>query len=282
MGLAPPGYNAAVIPCSYLRVFRPLDTFPDAERAVWERYIVSGGRPPPRRPVYREESFLGQGRLGLLACVEGDYADIRLADGRYFVCPWRTRLRVLASILSLRETAPVEVAETFVPDEEARRAARELARMKRRDPSAVPSMLQSPWHVPVRWFVLVDDVERQLSDDGTAGYRLYYWTPIQSARRRASRALRILRRTEMASVGELVGDLDEWLGSFHPRSMVELDYGAVSSLFTWDELDDDHSGGDIQEAVSALESPGGLERANELYQGVVWRWADARSRESLN
>ena len=44
----------------------------------------------------------------------------------------------------------------------------------------------------------------------------------------------------------------EWLTMFPPGSMVELDYGAVSSLFTWDELDDDHSGGEIQEALEAI------------------------------
>jgi hypothetical protein len=189
---------------------------------------------------------------------------------------------VLASILSFRESAPDEVAEAFVPEGEARRAARELARIKRREPSAAPSMLQSPWHVPIRWFVLVDEQERHLSEDAPGHYRLHYWTPIGMARKRADRALLALRRSDMASVAELVRDLAQWLGSFHPRSALELDYASVSTLFTWDELDNDHSGREIQEAIEAIGRQGEMGRASELYQAVAWRWAEVRSRESLN
>jgi hypothetical protein len=272
-----------VIPCAYLRIFRPLDSYPDDERAEWERYIVSGGRTVPLRPIYREEALFGDGQLGLIASDDGGgQADIRLVDGVYFVCPWRTRLRVLASILSLRESAPFEMADAFVPDAEARRAARELARLKRREPSAVPSMLQSPWHVPIRWFVLVDDEERHLVEGPDGQLRLYYWTPVQVARRRVERALQLLKRSELAPVSELIKDLGQWLASFTVQSTVELDYGDVSGLFTWDELDNDHSGREIQEAIEAVREAEGMNRAVDLYQTVAARWAEARSRESLN
>jgi hypothetical protein len=271
-----------VIPCAYLRVFRPLDTFPDAERAHWERYIVDGAHARASRPVYRLESFDQRGKLGLLSSAEGEHADVRLIGSTYHVCPWRTRLRVLASLLSLRENTAAEVAEAFVPETEVRRAARELARLKRREPSAVPSMLQSPWHVPVRWFLLVDDDERRLGESAQGDPRLSYWTPLPEAKRRVERALQLLRRSELSSVAETVQDLAQWLSAFGPRSMVELDYAAVSGLFTWDELDNDHSGRDLQEAVTALGRPGGIGEAMQTYQAVAWRWAEARQRESLN
>src|SRR5439155_14235997 len=216
---------AAVIPCAYLRVFRPLDTYPEADRAEWERYILGGGDPPSRPPVDRDRPVAEGSSVGLLAPAEGEYADVRLVEGRYFICPWRTRLRVLASILSMRESASAEVAETFIPEAEARRAARELARLKRREPGAVPSMLQSPWHVPARWFVLVDEPERRVVEREDGRYRLYYWTPIADAKRRAEHALAVLRRSELSPVATLVLDLAEWLAAFHPRSVVELDYG---------------------------------------------------------
>jgi len=273
-----------VIPCAFLRVFRPLDTFHEAERAEWERYILSGGAPVAPRPIYRNESMEKRGHVGLLASAQGEYADIRLVDGRYYVCPWRTRLRVLASILSLRETAPAEMVDAFVSEGEARRAARELARIRRREPSAVPSMLQSPWHVPVRWFILVGEDERHLvpleEDDGR--FRLYYWTPLALARKRAQRALQALRRSELAPLVQMVREMAEWLSAFHPQSVLELDYAMVSDLFTWDELDDDHSAKEIQEAVDAISEPGGMAQAAELYQSVVSRWAEAMSRESMN
>jgi hypothetical protein len=273
-----------VIPCAYLRVFRPLETYPQPDRAAWERYIVGGGHRPSHPPVYRERPVTEGSRVGLLASAEGEYADVRFVDGRHYVCPWRTRLRILSSILSMRESASAEVAETFIPEAEARRAARELARMKRRDPGAVPSMLQSPWHVPVRWFALVDDQERHLVEREDGRFRLYYWTPLADAKRRAERALAVLRRSELSPVASLVLDLAEWLAAFHPKSVLELDYGDVSDLFTWDELDNDHSGREIQESIEAIGDPeaGGIGRAGELYQGVVARWADAMNRESLN
>jgi hypothetical protein len=271
-----------VIPCAYLRVFRPLETFAETERLRWERYIISGTRPSPLPPIYREESLVADGSLGLIASDDGDHADVRLVEGRYFVCPWRTRLRVLASILSLRESSPFEMADAFVPDSEARRAARELARLKRREPTAVPSMLQSPWHVPIRWFVLVDEAERHLVERDQGDYRLYYWTPITVAKRRAEEAFEALRRSELEPVSEAVRELGQWLSAFNPHSMVELDYAGVSSLFSWDELDNDHGGREIQEAVCALKRADGLGRATDLYQAVSARWAEARGRESLN
>jgi len=275
-------YNSAVLPCAYLRIFRPLATFHDEERGSWERYILAGGEPPPHRPVYRERSAERSPAVGLLASAEGEYADIRLVEGEYFVCPWRTRLRVLASLISLRESGPAEVVETFVPDSEVRRAARELAKLKRREPSAAPSMLQSPWHVPVRWFLLVDDPERHLADTASGDHRLWYWTPLPVAKKRAETALQVLRRSALSPLVDLVQDLAQWLQSFHPSSFLELDYAGVSSLFTWDELDNDHSGREIQEAVEAIARPGGMARAAELYQGVAMRWADAMGRDSLN
>ena len=312
-----------MIPCAFLRVFRPLDTYADEERVRWERYILAGGAPPSMRPIYRDEATVMHGHVGLLSSEEGDYADIRLVDGRYYVCPWRTRLRILAGILSLRESAPPdmvdvfvpesearraarelaririlagilslrgslresappEMVDAFVPESEARRAARELARLKRRDPSVGPSMLQSPWHVPVRWFILVGEEERRLTETLPGEFRLFYWTPIGKAKKRAERALQVLRHSELAPVAELVRELAQWLSAFHPQSMLELDYAGVSSLFSWDELDNDHGGREIQEAVEALSQPGGMGRAAELYQVVANRWADAISRESMN
>ena len=270
-----------MIPCAYLRVYRPLDSFDERERADWERYILSGGY-RAARPVYREES-IGEGRFGLLSSAGEEHADIRLVDGRYFVCPWQTRLRVLAGILSFRESAPAEIVDAFVPESQARRAARELARLKRRAPSAVPSMLQSPWHVPVRWFVLVEDAERKLVESaGADPFRMYYWTPVRLAIKRAERTAYALRRTDLDPLARPVRELGQWLTAHHHRSMLELDYGSLSGMFAWDELDNDHSARDIQDAIQALSGTGGMARAAELYQTVPTRWAEARGRESLN
>lgn len=266
---------------AYLRVFQPLDSLPEADRLRWERYVVQGGhrRPAPPR-VYRQRAN-GRGALFGLLTAEEDRADVRVVDGRWYVCPWRTPLRILAGLLSLRDEVPEEMAEALVPESETRRAARELARIRRRDPRAVPALIQSAWHVPIRWFVLFGDQDRRLEERDEGGYRLSYWTSLPAARGRARRAVRVLEGGDLSPVGAVVQDLDDWLSCFDPRCAVELDYAGVSDWFGWGDLHEDHSAGEIEGALEALEA-GDHARAEELYRDVAARWAEVRLRESLN
>src|SRR5436309_6579793 len=156
----------SVFPCAYLRVYQPLEAFPQEERRHWERYLVSGAQRRPSRPVYREQPTVPEGRLGLLAPADGDHAEVLFEDGVTYVCPWRTKLRLLASLLSPRASTAPEMVDALVSEAEARRAARELARLRRRGSTAVPFILQSPWHVPIRWFVLFSDEDRRVAEEG--------------------------------------------------------------------------------------------------------------------
>jgi hypothetical protein len=79
----------------------------------------------------------------------------------------------------------------------------------------------------------------------------------------------------------MVGDMDEWLSCFDPASRVELDYGGAAASFGWNELDEDHSAAEVQQALDALDG-GDPERAGDLYRTVAGRWAEAKIRESLN
>jgi hypothetical protein len=231
----------------------------------------------PRHALYRQRA--GSNGLGILA-ESGEGADVRLMGGSYYVCPWRTRLRVLAGLLAFRETAPFDGSEHFVSRDDARKASKELARLRKRDPSAISHIMQSPWHVPVRWFVLFSDDERHLMEE-QGRYRLRYVTSARRAIRRAERTIPALRRTDLSSVADVIVELHQWLSSFDPRSIVELDYGRLCDLLTWDDLDNDHSARDLQDAVNALSSEE-LPRSAELYQAVIGHWAEVRSHESLN
>ena len=268
-----------MVPSAYLRVFQPLESFQPQEQARWERYLVEGAHRPSMRRSYRQH--VTTGKLGLLAPVEGDHADIRMVGGEYYLCPWRTRLRVLAGLLSFREASPIELADDFVPPGEAKKAAKELARMRRKDPSAVSFIHESPWHVPIRWFALFADEERRLIERQDSGWRLSYLTTARRAMRRAERAFPVLRRSELGPIADLILELHEWLSQFDPRSLLELDYDGLCDLLTWDELDDDHSARDLHDALTAL-SADEFPRSAELYQGVLGRWAEVRNRESFN
>jgi hypothetical protein len=50
---------------------------------------------------------------------------------------------------------------------------------------------------------------------------------------------------------------------------------------TWDELDDDRSVRELHEALEALQRYD-YAPAADIYQGVLGRWAEIRSREILN
>ena len=241
--------------------------------------MVHGQDPAEGSHVYRH---LGRprGHLGLLEAT-GERTEVRLESGRWYACPSRNRLRVLAAMLSLRETAPAEVADALVPEMDARRAARELARIRRRDPRAVPTMLESPWHVPVRWFVLFEDRERLLVEREDGSYGLSYWTWVPKARERAQRAAAVLERGDLRPVAAMVHEMDDWLSCFPTDSGVELDYADVAITSSWNDLDEDHSAREIQESIRALEE-GEIELAGDLYRGVAGRWAEAKIRESLN
>jgi hypothetical protein len=71
------------------------------------------------------------------------------------------------------------------------------------------------------------------------------------------------------------------LAVFDARSVIELDYGELCDFMTWDELDDDHSAADLREALDALERHEYGQSA-DVYQGVLARWAEVRSREIMN
>jgi hypothetical protein len=267
-----------MVPSAELRVYQPLEAFPVDEQRHWERYILGGGRVPTPRPVFRQHTTAD--RLGFLLPGEPDGALIKLVDGVYHVCPLRNRMRVLASMLSFREAKPFEGSEAFMPRDEAKRAAKELSRLRRRNPGRIACIVQSPWHVPVRWFTLFDGDERRLVEHG-GRHRLSYLTTARRAIRRAEQAVPALRRADLGPVADMIVELHQWLSAFHPRSLVELDYAGLCDFLTWDELDDDHSVGDVQDALRALGSDE-MRKSADLYQAVITRWAEHRSRESLN
>jgi hypothetical protein len=108
-----------------------------------------------------------------------------------------------------------------------------------------------------------------------------YRASTRRAMRRAEDAIPVLRRSDLGPIGELLLDLHQWMAVFDARSVIELDYGELCDFMTWDELDDDHSAADLREALDALERHEYGQSA-DVYQGVLTRWAEVRSREIMN
>jgi hypothetical protein len=266
-----------MVPAAELRVYQPLEAFPPDEQARWERHILAGA-PRPIRARYADVAT--PAGLGFLVPSGEERAHVKVVDGAYFVCPERTRLRTLAGLLAFSDASPFESSEAFLRPGAVRRARRELARLRRREPGLISAIMQSPWHVPVRWFVLFNDDERRLVETDE-GYRLSYLSTTRKAARRIERAVPALRNTDLGPIADLVIELHRWLLAFDPGSLVELDYGGLSRLMSWDEMDDDHSARDIHEALRALAAQE-FARSAELYQSALARSAELRNHESTN
>ena len=265
---------------SYLRAYEPLATFPPEERRRWERYVAEGAAPDRIRGVRAEQHAAIVAAIGLPPANDVEHAFVHRVDGMTYVCPWRTQIRTWEAMREFRRDLPDVIADAFFPKQAAEVAERELARWREGAPELKAHILSETWQVPLRWFLPFEGEERRLAL--TPERWVTYLTTMSNARRRVARALAVLRRTiedqpVIAGVEELAG----WLEEYHPRSLVELDYGGLVSLFDDVELEADESAADVQHAVACLAN-GETGEATDTYARVATRWGAVRSVEVAN
>jgi hypothetical protein len=269
---------AVVIKTAYLRVYQPLETFSPVERQAWERADPASS-PAEERAA---KQWLLSNHLGEWDVPEqAGGAFVRHLGDVTLVCPWRTRLRMLAGLLAFRDSVPEEIAEMFVPADAARYAAHELAELGDRRPDIRSHIIHSNWHVPLRWFVAFDETERILTEDAR-GIRIRYETSLGSARARLERAIEVLEEVWIDDeITDMVRNLGEWLADFPGEGLLELDYGSVAGSFSGEELAEDRSAGEIWECLESL-AAGDLVASGRLFNSLTERWAGARSFEAIN
>jgi hypothetical protein len=289
---------------AFLRVYEPLAAFDGPARRRWEAYVADGAAVTPAEGVVRERAAALRAvalRPPRVVPAVEEHAFVTEVDGVTLVCPWRTRLRALEAVEEFTAELPDEVVRAFLPLEGVRAAAQELEQERLARPGERTAQLSSAWHVPLRWFVLVDAEERQVrlappdgdgsrtgsgtggtSVDRLAGRGLVYRTAMSRARRRTAKALAVLRRTvEDGEVAAGLEDLGRWLEEFHPRSLVELDYGGLVHLLDDTALAEDESAADVAAALAALSS-GDATAATEAYARVTARMKALQAVESAN
>lgn len=263
---------------AYLRVYEPLAVFPERQRVGW----TTGGRTVGVVDEQRAALANTIPTPPLVALErESEDAFVLVVDGAAYACPWQTRLRSWEALESFPgQQLPAAVREAFLPRVVLEQARADHRRWRHAHPDERPHILTSTWHVPLAWFALVEDGERVLElHDGRA---LRYRTPMAQARRRAARALRTLRRTVRdVEVVEAEEDVARWLEEFHPRSLVELDYGGLVHLLDDRALEEDHSAAEAAAALGAL-SRGEDSEAATVYAGLLRRWNAVRALEHAN
>ncbi|MFI5556500.1 hypothetical protein [Streptomyces sp. NPDC051738] len=279
-----PKVSSVIVPyATYLRVYEPLAAFPEPERGHWARYARR-----PDHPSYQDElrrslaDLLPTPPIPVPVHESGD-AFVLEVEGVLCVCPWRTRLRGWQALGELPDELPKPVLEAVLPEVVRRQAAQDYERWLARNPDARPWIRTSAWQVPLHWFVLVSDEERCFEKgSGEIPPVLRYRTPMVQARRRVARALRTLK--DAIDEGPLIDglvDVGRWLEEFHPRSLVELDYGGLVHTLPAGDLEDDHSAADVAAGIEALRQGDGA-AAGEAYGRLVERWRAVRDRRSAN
>jgi hypothetical protein len=270
-------------PAAYLRVYQALAAFAPAERAEWAAYVESGDALPSGLLVGREEERALARALGLPLPSEREHALVQRVGQTVYVCPLRTELRALQSLLAFHGSLPGEVADAFVSSGEVARAASTLERLQRERPASRNHIRLAVWYVPLPWFALFDGTERKLAaPEADHPAVLTYQTTMVKAQARVSRALRVLQ--EVMEDGEVVAAVEElrdWLYGFDSDSLVQLDYGGLARVLPYPELAEDQSAAEVWEALEALEE-GDLERSSAHYGALTERWAALRGRESSN
>ena len=273
---------------SYLRVYEPLSAFDRRSQVYWRRYVHEGRAVTPAEGPVRQRTAvleaLGAGWTRLPDLPDDAY--VLQAEETVLVCPWNLRVRVAEAALSARDGVPPILADAFVPPVLAG-----LAKEVVSDWNSGARVLEygaprqheqiSTWSVPLRWFVLVDSDERELVLDADRRL-LRYRTEISKARRRAHRALSVLRRSVGdVPISEAVEESARWLEEFHPRSVVELDYGGLAFVLSDQALTDDDSPSLVSQGLVAL-SKGDAEGATEAYEQLVDRWRAIQLLERCN
>jgi hypothetical protein len=269
-----------MVPAASLKVFEPVSAFEAQERAYWTRYAAGRTVPPPDTVLLSREHGLRGPTATLVA--EHEHADVIERAGVTYICPHRTKLRLLASVLAFRRSIPSEVVLAFMPDDEVERAADEIETLRNDHPRWRNHVLESTWEVPLHWFVPFDDDERELRKTRGGRPSLRYETTVLAAMERSQRALEIVRvmLANPAVIAPLAG-ISRWLEDFAPEGLLVLDYGDIGALVSDADLRKDHTAGDLWASIRAL-SEGEGDKAAAHYMVAAERWSAVRGRETWN
>jgi hypothetical protein len=261
---------------SYLRVYEPMRVFEgpsgEAVRAALDR-----GALPPESAGRRERDRCLRAMLSakLLPPLETDVLVIRRGRADVFVCPLDTRPRAGAAVLGFLDTESsfLAAAALPVPESVARRAAqRAVAELG----DGVAHVVAASWVVPLVWFALVDQDERQVN---RRPRRVWWHVSMARARGRAVRAEGLMRAAlDDEGPADVLAETAAWLSRFDRDSVVELDYGGLVDLFDEKDLRSDQSAAIVRGSLQALRD-GDADTALRAYDRLRAFWAPVVSKQ---
>ncbi|MBD0709178.1 MULTISPECIES: hypothetical protein [unclassified Streptomyces] len=284
--------SSVLIPyASYLRVYEPLAAFPEPERTHWARYARESRAPGAQEELRRSLADLLPTPPVPVPVHESAEAFVAVLDGVVVVCPWRTRLRGWLALREVADQFPAPVLDAMLPPVVRAQVTADHERWLERNPDARPWIRTAVWQVPLRWFALFGDEDREYEPGAPKGAEgepagrapvLRYRTTMAQARRRLARALRALREAyDEGPLTEGLIEVGRWLEEFHPRALVELDYGGLVHAVPEEWLAGDRSAAQLAEGIAALRAGDG-EAASEAYGRLAERWRLVRELRFAN
>jgi hypothetical protein len=295
---------------STLRVYEPLDAFPEGQR---EAIRAAGARAVSRAAVENAELLASLGRItraggdpfptgrtdlvrvtsvpgvtphpapqagapqagtsdaGAAAGLGGESREAS-AERVLLYCPSQLVLRAGLAANALMEGIHGPLAEMLIPEEQRDKHQERIDQVKARDGSIRVHTRASTWGIPFSWFSLFAEGDhKDVVESGGRILTVRVWAPITEAMERA--------RYAVANLALAAPDLDmlddlaqltEWLEMFHVNSMVELDYGAVA-----DKVYPDESPMDIRLGIECL-AEGDMTGAAAAYRRLASRWIPIR------
>jgi hypothetical protein len=278
---------------STLRVYEPLDAFPEEQRPA----IKSAGERAVSRAAVENAELLASlgritrpggdpfptGRTDLVRVTRApgvpvedagkESAEEETADGvGLLYCPSQLVLRAGLAANALIEGIHGPLAELLIPEEQRDRHQERIDQVNARDGITRVHTRASTWGIPFSWFSLF--LESDPQDVVEAGGRILtvrVWTPISDALDRVRYAVAnlALAAPDLDMLDDLT-QLTEWLELFHAESMVELDYGAVA-----DKVYPDDSPMDVRLGIECL-AEGDMTGAAAAYRRLASRWIPIR------
>ena len=249
-----------------LRIYEPLTAFEAADRLRWDAVDLFESK------VAEQKDALVRVATLQLPSQRPDGAHILDLDGMRYVSPWSTSVRTWASLNEFKSSVPSTVVPFFVSNsyEEALQDSIDFTASK------VPHIISQTWIIPPRWFAMFETHERLRGHDNDGAYVICR-TEIAKAIGRAKTTHSAVKSAfGEGPVEQELLDLIDWLEMFHPKSIVELDYGGLAdylelSLAEEGGLEADTSIEDIQSSIAGLAVGDGA-LAGRGYERLVTRW----------
>jgi hypothetical protein len=148
--------------------------------------------------------------------------------------------------------------------------------------------------IPLDWFVLFSEEERESLYTSWGFNAVHYDTQIQTALDRIDEALQILSNcfenydqsklqslfaNNLSVMSQGLSDLQTWLSGFDKSGFIVLNYGELCSFIHPARLKNEQSVGEIWDVLHLL-SKGQLEEASSGLKVLFQKWADIRASAS--